>query len=102
MLRTFDGSFLAASARWLPSTSSVLVTEAEACRDGLRMALNMEIRDMIMETDSLQLVSLWNSRRQQLSEIAVILQDIEEMVQSLTSFCFAHVTRPANNCPSLC
>ena len=102
MLRTFDGSFLAASARWLPSTSSVLVTEAEACRDGLRLALNMEIRDMIMETDSLQLVSLWNSRRQQLLEIAVILQDIEEMVQSLTSFYFAHVKRSANNVAHLC
>ena len=103
MLRTFDGSFLAASARWLPSTSSVLVTEAEACRDGLRLALNMgEIRDMIMETDSLQLVSLWNSRRQQLLEIAVILQDREEMVQSLTSFYFAHVKRSANNVAHLC
>ncbi|KAG2627936.1 hypothetical protein PVAP13_3KG265938 [Panicum virgatum] len=44
---------------------------------------------MIMETDSLQLVSLWNSRRQQLSEIAVILQDIEEM-------------RSANNVAHLC
>ena len=103
VLRTSDGSFLAASARCLSSTSSALVIEAEACRDGLRLALNMgEIRDLIMETDSLQLVSLWNSRRQQLSEIAVILQDIEEMVQPLTSFCFAHVTRSANNVAHLC
>ena len=103
VLRTSDGSFLAASARWLYSTSSALVIEAEACCDGLCLALNMgEIRDMIMETDSLQLVSLWNSRRQQLLEIAVILQDREEMVQSLTSFCFAHVKRSANNVAHLC
>jgi hypothetical protein len=52
------------------------------------MALRLrEIRDVIAETDSLQLVSLWNSRRHQLSEIAVVLQDTEtKMVQPLSSF----------------
>jgi hypothetical protein len=39
VIRTSNGSFLGPSARWIPSVSSVLVTEAEACRDSLRLAL---------------------------------------------------------------
>jgi ribonuclease HI len=103
VLRDSDGSFMAAAARWLPSASSALVTEAEACRNGLRMTLNMgEFRNVIMETDSVQLVSLWNSRQQQLSKIDVILQDIEDMVQAFYSFHFAHVKRSANSVAHLC
>jgi hypothetical protein len=89
VLRKFDGSFLGASARWLPAVSSALVAEAEACRDGLRLALNRtEFSSAILETDSLQLVSLWNSRLQRYSEIAVILEDIAEMISPLPSSAF--------------
>jgi ribonuclease HI len=103
VLRKFDGSFLGASARWLSAVSSALVAEAEACRDGLRLALNRtEFSGVILETDSLQLVSLWNSRLQQYSEIAVILEDIAEMISPLPSFCFSHVKRLANHVAHLC
>jgi ribonuclease HI len=103
VLRKFDGSFLGASARWLPAVFSALVAEAETCRDGLRLALNKtEFSSVILETDSLQLVSLWNSHLQRYSEIAVILEDIAEMISPLPSFCFSHVKRSANHAAHLC
>ena len=37
MICRADGSFLAASARRLDSVASVLMTEAEALRDGIRL-----------------------------------------------------------------
>jgi hypothetical protein len=39
VVKYHDASFLGASAGWMPSVSSVLVAEAEACRGGLRLAL---------------------------------------------------------------
>jgi ribonuclease HI len=66
VVRNSDGSFIGASARWMPSVSSVLVAEAEACKEGLRLALqSIGTSRVIMETDSLQMVSLWKTRRQQ-------------------------------------
>jgi hypothetical protein len=92
------GSFLTASARWLSAASSALVTEAEACQDGLRLVLSrQEFRNVVLETNLIQLVSLWNSQWHQLSEIAVILQEMEAMIQPLSSFCVAHVKRTTNN-----
>jgi ribonuclease HI len=103
VIRQSDGSFVGAAASWLPSVASALVAEAEACRAGLRLALNMpELSRMILETDSLQLVSLWNSRRHQRLDIAVILKERDEMVSSLTSFCFVHVKRSTNSAAHLC
>lgn len=40
VIRTNDGGFLLASARILKEVSSALVTEAEACRDGVRLAFS--------------------------------------------------------------
>lgn len=57
MLRNSSGSFLGAAARWFPGVSSVLAVEAEACRDGLRLAMMRGFRKVILETDSLELVS---------------------------------------------
>lgn len=103
VMRNSEGSFIGASGRRLPSISSVLVAEAEACRDGLRLAMNNSgVRRLVMETDSLLLVSLWNFRRQQRSEIAVILDEMEVMASSLASFFFVHVKRSASMVAHLC
>jgi hypothetical protein len=71
------------------------VTEAEACRDSLRLALVIgETGRVLMESDSLQLVSLWktNLGQGQQSEVAVILAEMQEMVSSPASFGVARPT----------
>jgi hypothetical protein len=49
---------------------------------------------VLMESDSLQLVSLWktNLGQGQQSEVAVILAEMQEMVSSLASFGVARPT----------
>jgi hypothetical protein len=82
VLRNANGSFLTASARWLSAASSALVTEAEACQDGLRLVLSRpEFRIVVLETNLIQFISLWNSQWHQLSEIAVIPQEMEAMIR---------------------
>jgi hypothetical protein len=39
ILRDANGAFLGASAKWLLTVSSALVAEAEACREGVRLAI---------------------------------------------------------------
>jgi hypothetical protein len=50
------------------------------------MALEGGFRRLIIESDSLQFITLWKNGRQQRSEIAVILEEMEEL--ALTSKLF--------------
>ncbi|KAF8691694.1 hypothetical protein HU200_040080 [Digitaria exilis] len=89
--------------RGIPSMSSALVAEAEAYRDGLRLTLMRGAPEhVILESDSLQLVSLWKDRCKQRSEIATILDEMQEMVTALPSVTFVHVTRSVNGAAHLC
>jgi hypothetical protein len=76
--------------------SSVLVAEAKACRDGVRLAWMKGFRRIIVESDSLELASLWKNRGQQRSEIAVILEEIQELSMSMELFEWNHTRRLAN------
>jgi hypothetical protein len=62
-----------AAARWLPVVASVLVVEAETCRDGL-----------------LELAKLWMTRNSS-SETGMILEDIRELSRHLQSSEIVHV-----------
>ncbi|KAF8692309.1 hypothetical protein HU200_039918 [Digitaria exilis] len=75
VLQSSEGSFLGAVMRGIPSMSSALVAEAEACRDGLPLTLMRGGPEhVILESDSLQLVSLWKDCCKQRSEISTILR----------------------------
>jgi hypothetical protein len=49
---------LKAQALWYDQGSSSLIMEAEALRDGVRLAINMGLQNVIMETDALEVVNL--------------------------------------------
>lgn len=68
VLRDSRGNFRSASARWLDSVESVLLAEAEALRDGVRFIQEGTRERVIVETDSQELVSLWNNRRKYRSD----------------------------------
>lgn len=61
--------------------ASALVAEAEACRDGVRLLNPTPGCGVVLETDSLELVSARKARGNQPSEIATILTDIQELVR---------------------
>lgn len=57
---------------------------------------------MIMETDCLTLVNLWNTRHNDRSVVAPILAEIGELSSSFLVFVIQHVTRSANLPAHLC
>ncbi|TVT96895.1 hypothetical protein EJB05_57860, partial [Eragrostis curvula] len=102
VIRKSDGSFVAAKARASTWVASALMAETEACRDGVRLLPAGTQDRVVLETDTQQLVALWNSRHQQRSEIATLLEDIQELVAPLTSFSMQFVRRSANVAAHLC
>jgi ribonuclease HI len=97
-----EGSFLGASSSWLPVISPALIAEGEACRHGLRLVVERGFRRLIIESDSLQFVSLWKNRKEQRSEIVAILKEMEELASTMISFECIHIRRSANEVAHLC
>lgn len=96
VVRDSNGALRAASARWLGPVGSALIAEAEAIRDGLRLIPEGTLDHIQAETDAQELVSLWKNRAKRKSEIAAILNEIEELASGFTSFTVQHVRRDAN------
>jgi hypothetical protein len=88
-----DGGFRTASARCFGSVGSALLAEAEALQDGIRL-LPEGTRDQHHYRDySLELAQLWKSRRNNRSEITMILDDVDGMAASSASFRVVHTKR---------
>jgi hypothetical protein len=60
------------------------------------------LEQIVVETDAQELVSLWKNRSKQRSEIAAILNEIEELASAFTSFVIQHVRREANYVAHCC
>ena len=57
---------------------------------------------MVLESDNLEIVNLWNSRQTSRAVVAPILVEIGEHVPSFKSFVVQHVSRAANVPAHLC
>jgi hypothetical protein len=53
--------FPATSARWIISVGSIVLAEAEALKDGIRLIPGGTREHIVVETDSLELPSLWKN-----------------------------------------
>jgi hypothetical protein len=79
-----------------------LIAESLSLREGVLFAKLRGITHVIMETDCLELVNLWNNRRNSLSVVAPILLEVGELARSFTVFSIQHVIRTANYPAHLC
>jgi hypothetical protein len=61
-----------------------------ACRDGAKFAAQLSIQRVVIETDCLQVVQLWNKVETQLSIIDPILREIDELRFVFQEFSFFH------------
>ena len=86
----------------LPAVASALAAEAEALRAGVQLIYSVSHGSVIMETDSLELVGLWNNKETQRSEFTPIFSDIQEMSSSFSSFYVVHARRSANKAAHVC
>jgi hypothetical protein len=57
---------------------------------------------VVLESDSLELITLWKGREKQRSEITPILKEIQTMVLRISSFTVVHIRRTANMVAHLC
>ncbi|KAF8672429.1 hypothetical protein HU200_049640 [Digitaria exilis] len=76
VVRDAEGGFLMATTRWLPDVGSALAAEAEAPCAGVQLIYTVTEGPVMMKTDSLELVSLWNNRGSHKSEFAPIFGDV--------------------------
>jgi ribonuclease HI len=95
-------AFLAAWSKPYEGITDPLIAEALAVRDGVIFARLRGYSKVVMETDCLEVISLWNNRHDSRSVVAPILQELGELVISFNSFIFQHVPRSANNSAHLC
>ena len=86
----------------MPGVSSALAAEAEALREGVRLVHSVTTGSVVMETDSLELVSLRSKRAFQRSEFASVFYDIKELAASFSSFSVVHARRSANKAAHAC
>ena len=70
--------------------------------EGVKFAKVRGFTHVIMETDCLEVVSLWNTHHNTRSIVAPILDEIGELARDFILFDIHHVTRSANVPAHLC
>ena len=98
----FSSGFKGAWCKPVPGVTDPLIAEALALKEGAIFATLRGYMHVIMETDCLEAVNLWNSRYTDCSVIAPILLEIGELAPSFMSFSIQHVIRTANGPAHLC
>jgi hypothetical protein len=76
--------------------------EALACRDGIRMAQELGITKLCLETDCLELINLWKALDMQRSAVSLIIHDIRCISRSFSEFTFAYANRICNRVAHEC
>lgn len=95
IIRDCQGQVIAARSKWYEALPHAIIAEALACRDGADLARNLNLSKVIMETDTLELINLWN-RNVNRSCILPVLYQIQDLTRECISFEFKHVSREAN------
>ena len=82
--------------------SDPLIMEGLSLRDGVRFASLRGFSHVIMETDRLEMVTLWTTHHNSHSIVAPLLVEIGELCNNFTLFDIQHVNRSANVPAHLC
>ena len=96
LIRDHDGSWIKGYARGLGHTNSIMA-ELWALRDGLVLAKEMGLTNLIIELDALSVVILMNND----SEIFLmepLLTDYRNLLKEILNKCMIHTYREANQC----
>jgi ribonuclease HI len=96
IIRNEDGRVLAALQRSLPFISSAFQAEAEACRAGLKVAMQQGWDNIIVETDCAILATALAKTGEDLSDIGRIIGDCKEYFSTFNYIDIRHIFREAN------
>jgi ribonuclease HI len=84
------------------NVSTVLIMEALAIRDGVKLAADSGLSRIEVETDANEVVKLWRGRNEGRSEIAPILREIDELSNNFEYFQLNFIGREANEAAHIC
>ena len=73
-------------AIWYGNAANAMTTEALAVRDGVKLAYDMGLSHVILETDCSEVVKRWLDREKDRSKIVSIIQEVEELSGNFISF----------------
>jgi ribonuclease HI len=102
VLRNHAGVLVRGQAIWYEHAANALVMEALAFRDGVKLACDLGLPRIEVETDASEVVKLWNSRNQGRSEIASIFREVEGLISNLELFTLSCIRWEANEGAHLC
>ena len=94
--RNEQGQFKVEQARWYDRAMDVCMMEALGGRDGLQLAVQHGERRVVLETDCLELINLWQKRDVQRFAIGPVLEEINALSLAFHSFSFSYVNRSCN------
>jgi ribonuclease HI len=96
VVRDYTVNLVRDQAIWYDQGASALAMEAEAIRDGVKLAADMGLQDVIVESDALEVVNLLKDPDASRSLITSICQEIKERSRVFSSFEINHVNMLAN------
>ena len=76
--------------------ANALVMEALAIRDSVRLACDLVLTNVVVESDAQQLVRLWDAMHFDRAEVAPILNEVKFFTENFSSFRLVFVAREAN------
>jgi hypothetical protein len=97
VIRDSAGTFIGGRALWYRHGLNALMMEAVAYRDGVILAREMNFRRVQVETDSQELVNLWEMGELQRSSISPIIKDIKDISVFFLDFSLMYANRACNH-----
>ena len=98
----YQGTLVCAQALWYQHAASATVMEAIAIRDAVRLAADRGFTQVIIESDSKEVVTLCAGDDHTRSELMPIYQEVREYRRALPSLSIVFVGREANHAAHLC
>ena len=102
VVRNSQGEIMMAAARFYKHLPDVLTSEALAARDGMMLAQDLGVEQLILELDNSTLVALLWSEDGGRCAIAGLWQEIRERSRVFRSFDISFVNREGNEVAHLC
>lgn len=96
ILRDLYGNFLGGSCSFFPNASSASMMEAQAMKEGLKLAVSLGYNRVVAESDCLEVVEACGGGNTWWHEGAAIFADCVDLVVEIGSVQFTHCLREAN------
>jgi ribonuclease HI len=97
ILRNNEGAVLLAACRSLNFCSLALDAELQACLMGVRLALDHSNEDLIVETDSLELVRMARNTLKDGSSLGPAVEDLKLLLAEDRIISFSKIPRSCNS-----